>query len=297
MRRFIPFLVFALLVSVAVWHNGRAQPAPKQAPTKQGRPPLGTEKIADDLYVIIGSGGNVGVLVTDEGVILVDAKFAEDYEGIIAQVKTITDKPVKYVINTHHHSDHSGGNTRFIEVAEIISHKNARANIVAGRQGGAPANMQPARIVFTDETSVFLGGKEVRARYFGRGHTNGDIVVYFPAQRVLHTGDLMAGVTPLIDYPGGGSIVEWSKTVDAAMAAFDFDKVIPGHGTVTNRAGLQTYRDNVIKMRTEVASLIKQGKSQEDVRAYLATLYPNNYSNPASLNNQWSLPGFMTELK
>ena len=296
MRRIIPLLAFALLVLGAGWHNGLAQPQaqPKQ---KQGRPPLGIEKVADDLFVIIGSGGNVGVLVTDEGVVLVDAKFEPDYEGIVAQVKTVTDKAVKYVINTHHHSDHSGGNTRFIEVAEIISHKNARANIVGGKQAGAPANMKPARITFTDETSVFLGGKEVRARYFGRGHTDGDVVVYFPAQRVVHTGDLMAGVTPLIDYAGGGSIVEWSKTIDAAMAALEFDKVIPGHGVVTNRAGLQTYRDNVVKMRTEIAAMIRQGKTQDEVRAHLATLYPASYANAGSLNNQWSLPGFMTELK
>jgi glyoxylase-like metal-dependent hydrolase (beta-lactamase superfamily II) len=290
MRRILPLLTCVLLTLVASLPVGLAQP-------KQGRPPLGIEKVADDLYVIIGSGGNVGVLVTDEGVVLVDAKFEQDYEGITAQVKSVTDKPVKYVINTHHHSDHSGGNTRFIEVAEIISHKNARTNIEGKKQAGAAPNMRPARITFTDETSVFLGGKEVRARYFGRGHTDGDVIVYFPAQRVAHVGDLMAGLTPLIDYSGGGSIVEWSKTVDAAMAALEFEKVIPGHGAVTNRAGLQTYRDNVVKLRTETAKLIRSGKSQEEVRGYLATQYPASYGNPNSLNNQWSLPGFMAELK
>src|SRR5580765_3741260 len=136
MRRIIPLLAFALIALGVAFHNGFAQ-------QKQGRPPLGIEKVADDLYVIIGSGGNVGVLVTDEGVVLVDAKFEEDYEGIVARVKTVTDKPVKYVINTHHHSDHSGGNTRFIEVAEIISHKNARANIEGKKQGNASPNMRP----------------------------------------------------------------------------------------------------------------------------------------------------------
>lgn len=264
------------------------------------RPPraaLVLEKVADDLFVLIGNGGNVAVLVTNEGVILVDDKYEQDYDAIVAQVKTVTDQPVKYIFNTHHHSDHSGGNTHFITVAEIISHKNARTNIIEGKQGNAAPDMKPARITFTDETSIFLGGKEVRARYFGRGHTNGDIVIYFPAQRVLHTGDLMAGVTPLIDYAGGGSLVEWSKTVDAALNAFDFEKVIPGHGAVTNRAGLQTYRDNVVKMRAQIADLIRQGKTKEEVRAELALLYPAAYGNPTSLNNQWSLPGFMTELK
>lgn len=294
MRRIIPLPALIVFALAAALPSGIAQAPTKQ---KQGRPPLGIEKVADDLFVIIGNGGNVGVLVTDEGVVLVDDKFEQDYEGITAQVKSVTAKPVKYVITTHHHSDHSGGNTRFIEVAEIISHKNARANIVAGKQGGTPAILKPARITFTDETSVFLGGKEVRARYFGRGHTNGDVIVYFPAHRTIHTGDLMAGVTPLIDYNGGGSLVEWIKTIDAAMAALDFDKVIPGHGTVTNRAGLQTYRDNVVKMRDGVAALIRQGKSQDEVRAFLAGLFPTAYTNPNSMQNQWSLPGFMTELK
>jgi glyoxylase-like metal-dependent hydrolase (beta-lactamase superfamily II) len=295
MRRNLPLLALALVLIGLVLQHGLAQPPQPQQ--KQERPALSTQKIADDLFVIIGNGGNVAALVTDEGVVLVDDKFEQDYDAILAQVKTFTDQPVKYVINTHHHSDHSGGNTRFIQVAEIISHKNARANILGHKQSNASPNMQPARIVFTDETSVFLGGKEVRARYFGRGHTNGDIVVYCPEHRVVHLGDLMAGVTPLIDYAGGGSIVDWSKTVDDALAALDFETVIPGHGDVTTRAGLQTYRDNVIKMRTGIADLLKQGKSQEDVRAYLATLYPGSYSNPRSLNNQWSLPGFMQELK
>lgn len=294
MRRIHLLFAFTLLALGAVTAGLLAQAQPKQ---KQARPPLGIEKVADDLFVITGNGGNVGVLVTDEGVILVDDKFEEDYEGILAQVKSVTAKPVKYVINTHHHSDHSGGNTRFIEVAEIISHKNARANMVGGKQAGSPGSMKPARITFTDETSVFLGGKEVRAHYFGRGHTNGDVIVYFPAQRVIHTGDLMAGVTPLIDYGGGGSLVEWIKTIDAAMAALDFDRVIPGHGVVTNRAGLQTYRDNVVKMRDDIKGLIAQGKSQEEVRAHLAKLYPANYANANSLQNRWSLPGFLQELK
>jgi glyoxylase-like metal-dependent hydrolase (beta-lactamase superfamily II) len=155
----------------------------------------------------------------------------------------------------------------------------------------------PARVVFTDETSVFLGGKEVRARHFGRGHTNGDIVVYFPHQRTIHTGDMMAGLTPLIDYNGGGSIVEWSKTMDAATNAFDFDTVIPGHGAVTNKAGLQTYRDSVAKLRTEVSGLIRERKSRDEIGKVLAARYPAAYGTQNSLYVQWSLPGFMSELK
>ena len=289
MRRITLTLASLLLCVGFLTVSGRAQTPPRAV--------LVTEKIKDDLYVVIGNGGNVAFLVTDEGVILIDDKYDQDHDAILAQVKTITDKPVKYVFNTHYHSDHSGGNAKFLSSAEIISHKNSRTNIVEHKQSNAEPNMQPARVVFSEETSVFLGGKEVRARYFGRGHTNGDIVIYFPAQRVIHTGDLMAGVTPLIDYNGGGSIVEHTKTLDGAMAAFDFDTVIPGHGKVTDKAGLKTYRDNVEKMRTEIAGLIRAGKTKEEVRLALAAMYPGAYGNPGSLNNVWSLQGFMTELK
>ena len=289
MRRTLLSLALTFLFAGPIVTSRAAQVPPRAV--------LVTQKVVDNLYVIIGNGGNVAFLVTNEGVILIDDKYEEDFEAINAQVKSVTDQPVKYVFNTHYHSDHSGGNTRFLSVAEIISHKNSRTNILENKQSNAAPNMRPARITFSDETSVFLGGREVRARYFGRGHTNGDIVIYFPGLRVLHTGDLMAGVTPLIDYSGGGSLVEWTKTVDAAMDALSFDIVIPGHGAVTTRSGLKTYRDNVVKMRTEVSRLIREGKTQEEVRTYLAAQYPANYGAANSLNNQWSLPGFMTELR
>ena len=148
-------------------------------------------------------------------------------------------------------------------------------------------------MTFTEESAVFLGGKEVRARYFGRGHTNGDAIIYFPALRTIHTGDMMAGATPLIDYPGGGSVVEWTKTLDAAMK-LDFDTVIPGHGPVTNKDGLLTYRNNVEKLRTRAGGLIREGKSQEDVGKVMMAEFKWA---PDSLQMQWSLPGMMKELK
>jgi len=140
---------------------------------------------------------------------------------------------------------------------------------------------------------VFLGGKQVRAISVGRGHTNGDAVIYFPALRVLHTGDLMAGASPLIDYNGGGSVVEWTKTLDNALK-LDFDTVIPGHGAITNKAGLTTYRNNVEKMRNRVSGLIHEGKSQDDVAKFMTAEY--NWG-PGSLQQQWSVPGMFAELK
>jgi cyclase len=261
----------------------------------QGKAPpeLTIKQVKDDLYEIEGDGGNVAVYITNEGVILIDDKYDQDHENIMARVKSVTNEPVKYIITTHHHADHSGGNAKFLPTAEIISTANARANIVEHKQGNAPPGMQPARIVFNDETAVFLGGKEVRAYYFGRGHTNGDAVIYFPALRTLHTGDLMAGTTPLIDYPGGGSLAEWTNTLDRALK-LDFDTVIPGHGPVTTKAGLTTYRNNVEKERNRVTSLIREGKSQEDVGKVMMAEYGWTAN---SLQMQWSLPGMMTELK
>src|SRR3984957_10596786 len=255
--------------------------------TPQTPPELKLEKIKDDLYAIIGDGGNVAVYITSDGVILIDDKFERDYTDIMAKVKSVTNQPVKYVLNTHQHGDHTGGNAKMFASAEIIAHKNARANMVAGAMPGVP------RISFSDETEVFLGGKEVRARYFGRGHTNGDAVIYFPALKTIHTGDLMAGTTPLIDYTGGGSLIEWTKTLDSAMK-LDFETVIPGHGAVTNKAGLLTYRNNVEKLRTRATGLVREGKSQEEVGKVMAAEF--GWA-PASMQAQWSLPGIMTELK
>jgi glyoxylase-like metal-dependent hydrolase (beta-lactamase superfamily II) len=181
----------------------------------------------------------------------------------------------------------------FAGSAQIISTANARANIVEHKQPGAPASMTPASVVFTKECSVFLGGKEVRANYYGRGHTNGDAVIYFPALRTLHTGDLMANASPLIDYAGGGSLAEWAKTLDAALK-LDFDTVIPGHGKVTDKAGLQAYRDNVEKLRSRVSGLVHEGKSADDVGKVLAAEFGWQ---AGGMQMQWGLPGMMKELK
>ena len=260
----------------------------------QKQPPqLTINKVKDDLYEIEGDGGNVAVYITNEGVILVDDKFDQDHDNIVDKVKSVTNQPIKYVLSTHYHADHSGGNAKFLPTAEIISTANARTNIVNKVQSNAPPNVMPARVVFTTETSVFLGGKEVHAKYVGRGHTNGDAVVYFPLLRTLHTGDLMAGTSPLIDYPGGGSLAEWPATLDEAMK-FDFDTVIPGHGPVTNRAGLVTYRNNVEKLKNRVTTLIRENKSQEEVAKIMTAEYGWQ---PNSLNMQWSMPGMMRELK
>jgi cyclase len=298
-KRTILVRLFAGVLALGgAWVAYTQNPQAKQAPAQGKAPaPFKLIKVADDLYVIDGGGaGNVAIYITNEGVIMVDDKYEQHFDEIMANVKKVTNQPIKYILSTHYHADHSGGNTRFSSIAEIISTRNAHDGIVQHKQSNAPDNMIPARVTFTQETDLFLGGKEVRAKYYGRGHTNGDAFVYFPALKVLHTGDMFTSATPLIDYPGGGSLLEWPKTLDAVIndKSLDFDTVIPGHGPVSKKADLLTYRNNADKMRARVQTLIRQGKNQDEVAKVMTAEY--NWQ-PGSLNMQWSLPGMMTELK
>jgi cyclase len=226
-------------------------------------PALKIEKVKDNLYVISESGGNVAVRVTPEGVILIDDKFERNFDEIMARVKSVTGMPVKYVINTHQHGDHTGSNVQFIKTAEIIAHKNARANMVKTKQMDTPP-----RITFGDETAVYLGGAEVQAHYYGRGHTNGDAVIYFPDLKVVHMGDLFTAGFPYIDYENGGSLIEWTKTIDAALA-LDFDTAIPGHGPVMKKSDLQMHRNKIETVRQRVRELIAKGVSKDQFVAQL----------------------------
>ena len=233
-----------------VWSQGQ-QPAQ----------PLTMEKVSANLYVIMGDGGNVAVMPTNEGVLVVDDKFARDAPEIMAKIKTVSDKPVKYVLNTHQHGDHTGGNdAMMMQSAQILIHKNARDNMVAGKMPGLP------QITYADEAQVFIDGKEVLARHVGRGHTNGDAVIYFPSERVLHTGDLFVnGQAPFIDYSAHGSIVEWDQTIDKALQ-LDFDTVIPGHGPVAKKADLMKWRSTIATLRSRAKTACAGGAADAGKR-------------------------------
>ena|SRR5688572_20641329 len=225
-------------------------------------------KVRDDLFVIRNEfvPGNTTVLVTNEGVLLVDDKFDIDHANILAQLKTVTNQPVKYVVNTHHHGDHSGGNAKLQALnVQVVSSEAARQHMVDAKQPGLP------NVTFTDRSLIRLGGKDVELYYFGRAHTNGDIFVYFPAQRALATGDAFTfgPATPqLIDYPGGGSAKEWPRTLDGALR-LDFDAVVPGHGDVTTKAELRKFRDSAQAMRTRVHDMIVQKRTKDEIGAVL----------------------------
>jgi cyclase len=252
-------------------------------------PPLKIERVKDGLYVISESGGNIAVRVTNEGLILVDDKFERNFAEIMDRIKSVTTQPVKYVVNTHQHGDHTGSNVQFIKTAEILAHRNARANMIRTKQADTPA-----RITFGDQTAVYLGGAEVQAFHFGRGHTDGDAVVYFPDLRVVHMGDLFTAGFPYIDYVNGGSIVEWIKTIDATLA-LDFDTAIPGHGPVMAKADLEMHRNKIEIVRQRVRELVRKGVSKEQFAAQLKTDDIGWTINPTSIAAR-SLPRLYDEL-
>ena len=265
----------ALVVLASILTLAAGQQVPTLTPEQEAR--LRIHEVMDGLYVLPGfdggqSGGNVAVRVTDDGVIIVDDKFPYSFDFITEQVRSVTRQPIKYVLNTHHHDDHSGSNADFLPSAEVIAHKNARANIVRNNQPGAP------RLIFADETAVFLGGAEVQMFHFGRGHTNGDAIVYFPDLRTVHTGDLFvfgqrldgSTLSPFWDFGNGGSVLEWPATL-TRLLALDFDTVIPGHGPILTKADIRTFRGKLETVIDRVRAEIAAGARRDDVASRVDT--------------------------
>jgi cyclase len=241
--------------------------------------PFSTEirKIKDGLFVIPGydgavTGGNVAVRVTGEGAIIVDDRFPPSSKEIASKVRSVTSQPIKYVLSTHSHGDHTGGHPEFINVAEIIAHRNNRANMIRNKQAAPP------RLVFADQATVFLGGVEVQAIHLGRGHTNGDAVIYFPDLRTVHTGDLVVWgkrtdgtiLTPFVDRSNGGSLAQWITTLDGVLK-LDFDTAIPGHGPVLTKDNVRTFRQNLVTLRQRMVDVVKAGSNKEDLGKRLKT--------------------------
>jgi cyclase len=280
-----------LVLTVAVLFL--AQTAWVLTQTAKPKPPgaLKTERVKGDLHMISGEGGNVALYATPEGVVLVDDMFDRNHEDILKQIKTVTDRPLRYVLNTHQHDDHAGGDLKMLPLAEVIAHKNVRANLKDLKRPyyedtpGTPIGLP--RVTFSDELAVNLGEREVQARYFGRGHTSGDAIVYFPEVKAIHTGDLYLnfrrgnrpdgsprppGAGIYVDYAQGGSFLDWTKTLDGVLK-LDFDIVIPGHGPVTTKAELAKFNADIGTMRARLVTLVKDGKTKAEVAKVLEDDY------------------------
>ncbi len=263
-------LVLGVLVTVGAvtLRIAGAQTAP-QAPLPA------IQKVKDNLYVIMGSdatdrskftGGNVGVFVTDAGVVLVDTKLANYGQGILDQVKTVTDKPVVTIINTHTHGDHTGSNDFFPAAVDIVAHENTKTNMAKmDAFKGDKARFLPKR-TYSDRLTLGAGKDRIDLYHFGAGHTSGDTFVVYTALRTLQTGDMFAWYdAPFLDPANGGSGVAFPNTLAKAIAGIkDIDTVIPGHSPVAQPAQLQEFQRYNAALVAEVRGAVQAGKTVEE---------------------------------
>jgi len=252
---------------------------------------LSTIKVRDDLFVIYNDlvPGNTTVLVTNQGLILVDNKFEIDFDNLMAEIKKISPQPIRYVINTHYHGDHSGGNAKMqVQNAQVVASERARRKMVDANQPGPP------NVTLENNVRLYLGGKRVEVHHFGRAHTDGDVVAYFPDQRVVAMGDMFtvgAGLPALVDYPGGGSMREWPRSIDGALT-LDFDTAIPGHGKPVAKEDLRKYRDSVAALGRRVIEMQSKKASRAEIDKELRSRFGFE-----DFHIQLSLDGLLAELR
>jgi len=285
------FFLAALVLLTLAFHVAA------QAPAGQQTPPLPKlTKIKDDVYVIENSdvtpealrywGGNITVYLTNAGVILVDAKYARAHDDVVAKIKTLTDRPIKYVVLTHNHGDHAEGAPQLEAMgANILISNDDRENLARAPN---PAWLPP--FSYMGQARLFLGGKELQLYQF-RGHTRGDTVVYYPAQRVISLGDLLTSnplMPPAVNYADGGNWTDWTRSIDEVLG-MEFDVAIPGHGPVVTKTQVAEIRNKYVAFQARIREMNRARKSQEEIAAVLLKEF--GWSQPTNL------PGILQELR
>lgn len=231
------------------------------------------EKVSGSVYMLTGAGGNIGASVGEDGIVVVDDQYAPLAPKIEAALKTITDKPVRFVLNTHYHGDHTGGNEHFGKTAPVIAHENVRKRLASGvrRFGDAippsPKGALPV-VTFNETLTIHLNGEDVRAVHMPAGHTDGDAVIYFTKSNVVHMGDdYFNGLWPLVDLENGGSVRGLIANVDKVLSGMPDDvKVIPGHGPLSTKAELRTWVNTLKSAVAAVQKGIAAGKTAQQLK-------------------------------
>ncbi|HKB08132.1 MAG TPA: MBL fold metallo-hydrolase [Candidatus Polarisedimenticolia bacterium] len=340
MRPSIALMILMLAGAPAFAHTGAVpanpSPSPSASPTTQAKPvEFKLEKLSHHAYCLYGRGGNVGFLVTDAGVVVVDDQYEEVAQGIVDQIRSVTDRPIRFLVNTHYHGDHTGGNPVFIKMAEIVAHDSVRPRLLEYPEtinktfpdrkqrlqkeidaiqdaadpyrvalekdlglldfmlksalGFDPAKAAPPIVTFDGRMSLWLGGEEVDVVHVAPGHTDGDSMVYFAKEKVLHMGDLFFnGIYPFIDTLGGGSARGYVTNIDQILTMVPPDtKVIPGHGPVTDVATLRRFRSFMYDLIGAVETAVKAGRSKpEAVRSIRMDQYPEIKPTYRTLGNE-----------
>ena len=263
----------------------------KSAAQQELRPPMPPNlftihKLTDRLSIIAPSGpdmsqvgGNIGVFITDEGVLVVDDNYyrqrrngqvVELAEAVLAEIRKLTPQPVRFVINTHHHGDHAGGNPVFGRLATIYAHKNVRGRILEGyKNAKEPLDFDPLKAVpsvtYDGELIFHLGGEEVHLYHPARAHTDGDTIVHFKNANIALWGDaFINNWVPVMDVSGGSSSVEWLQFIDRGLQMVgETATMVPGHGAIGKAADVRRFRQYFTNMHDSVRKAIAAGKTRE----------------------------------
>lgn len=227
---------------------------------------ISVQQAAGDVYMLQGPGGNIGVLATDKGLLLVDDKFAPLAEKIETAMKGIEDKELKYVINTHYHGDHTGGNQFFSHKAPIFAHENVRSRLSSAEDHHGES--LPV-VTYKDGITIYLDNEEIQLTHLPKGHTDGDTYVYFKKANVLHTGDLFFEVGfPYIDLKSGGSVKGYLASVKYMLKNTpDNVVIIPGHGKLTDKKSLLAFAEMLAFSIDKVSGALAAGKSEQEILA------------------------------
>ncbi len=234
-----------------------------------------THKVSDTIYMLEGLGGNIGLLVGVDGAFIIDNQFAELTDKIVAAVRDITDKEIRFLVNTHFHGDHTGGNENFAKMGVLIfAHENVHKVFNEGtidRRNGAqippaPKIAQPV-VTFQDQMNLYINGEAIQIIHLAPAHTNGDSLIYFSNSDVLHTGDVYMSTTyPIIDKHNGG---RFQGIIDALNRVIEIANtttvIIPGHGNVSNETEVIENRDMLLDIHDRISKLISEGKSLEQI--------------------------------
>ncbi len=276
-------VVTGLMIALAASSVARAQGG-------FGPPELTLFEVSDRIYSIRNAAsGNATMIVGDEGVVLVDAKMAGDHDGIMAFIRQVTDAPLLYVINTHMHPDHVGGSPAMQDIGvAVIASENAR-RIMSEREAAGRAN-----ITMRDFMRIYLDDMPIDLHYFGRGHTDGDVVVHVPDEGVVIMGDLFALYGPyraVVDYSAGASMRDWPRTLQRVLQ-LDFDIVVPGHSGVTDRANIEGYIDYLTRTGEMVRQMNAQRRPREEIQAALQSEF-----NWGGLEMSVGLDGIIAEMR
>jgi len=274
MRRVLVLGTVIGIAAVSMVVSGQAPTGPSARAIEATK----IEKVKENLYIITGSGaadqtafsgGNTAVFITDSGVTLVDTKLPGYGPTLLERIKTVTNKPVTRIINTHAHGDHTGGNAFFGPTVESIVQENAKKNMAGQPEyAGANAKFLPTR-TYKDKLTVGSGKDQIDVYYFGRGHTDGDSFIVFPALRTMHVGDIFAWkALPYVDASAGGSVVEQPKTLARAVATVkNVDTIINGHIPVSTWNDLRDYADFTRDFVAHAEASIKAKKTVEQAAA------------------------------